>query len=81
MSSNLPSINRIAQIPGGDCRIAGQAANRPRRAGSARRPEVFAYIPVLQFIDRNVVDAFSQKAIAALIENHTDAFKDPETAP
>jgi hypothetical protein len=81
MSSNLPSIDRIAQILSSDYRTAGQAANRPRRAGSARRPGPVAYIPAPQFLDHAVADAFSQRAIAALIENHPDAFNDPETVP
>jgi hypothetical protein len=46
------------------------------RDGQAKRDDrgKIAYSPVLQFLDRDVGDAFSQRAIAALIEAFPHAF-------
>jgi hypothetical protein len=46
------------------------------RAGSARRDDrgKIQYTPVLQFLDREVSDAFSSRAIEALIRDFPDAF-------
>jgi len=48
------------------------------REGAARRDERgrIAYSAVLQFTDRATGDAFSERAIAALLESFPDAFDD-----
>jgi hypothetical protein len=50
------------------------------RDGAARRDDrgKIAYTPVLQFVDRVVGDAFSARAIAALIESFPDAFAETD---
>jgi hypothetical protein len=46
------------------------------RDGAARRDDrgKIAYIPTLQFTDREVGDAFSARALEALLERYPDAF-------
>jgi hypothetical protein len=48
------------------------------RAGSAHRDDrgKLQYTPVLQFLDRSTSDAFTERAIEALLETFPDAFAD-----
>jgi hypothetical protein len=52
------------------------------RDGVARRDDrgKIAYSPILQFTDRAVGDAFSARAIEALLESFPDAFTDGPAA-
>jgi hypothetical protein len=52
------------------------------RDGAARRDDrgKIAYSPVLQFTDRAVSDAFSERAIAALLARYPRAFDEGEAA-
>jgi hypothetical protein len=52
------------------------------RNGAVRRDDrgKIAYSPVLQFTDRAVGDAFSARAIEALLESFSDAFADGDAA-
>ena len=52
------------------------------RDGAARRDDrgKVSYSPVLQFTDRAVSDAFSERAIAALLARFPDAFTEGEAA-
>jgi hypothetical protein len=47
------------------------------RRGDNGKP---AYVPTLQFTDKAVSDAFSARAIEALLENFPDAFADADGA-
>jgi hypothetical protein len=51
-------------------------------AGSARRDDrgKIAYVPVLQFADRQTGDAFGARAIEALIKDFPDAFAEANDA-
>jgi hypothetical protein len=52
------------------------------RDGAARRDDrgKIAYTPTLQFIDRETSDAFSERAIEALLERYPRAFDEGEAA-
>jgi hypothetical protein len=50
--------------------------------GAARRDDrgKVQYTPVIQFLDRDTGDAFSERVIEALLEAHPDAFADEQEA-
>ena len=52
------------------------------KAGVARRDDKgkIAYVNILQFTSREAGDAFSDRAVAAVVADYPHAFDDPDTA-
>jgi hypothetical protein len=82
MSSNLPSINTVAQILGGSA-MTGHGPHTQRWVGLPDKAQLdsdgevvrASYTPVLQFVARQVAHAFSWCAIKTLLEIHPIAFQ------